>query len=654
MKSEIKVGIITIVASILFLMSFFYLKEIKFQDMYYVIAEFQNIKGLEEGQKAYLHGVNIGTVKKIKVSNDKVYVTLEIDKKFQLPVEPKFIVDTMGLMGERYVGIIKPDSYYLKIIQKNSNLYANFKKGEKIRITGFENNGKKAGLINIFGKISQIDKNGAIIEVESYIPRIKNSSISFSALDNNRSEFSGNIVVPSAFLVLKSHDKAGFIQGKISKLDYYNKSIECEVIRPVISETNGYDFFGKQLMEKTNYLIVIKHKYGDFIDKKKLLAILDGKKVEVFGDFYIGDKLPSTSDLLSEGMDLIGILKGTIGKVDILLEDSVVLVREMRRFTDQEIINKLHEGLANIITTTESFKSAAGNFNIASNNVKKSSYDFKSITSKGKKQTADILNMIQKFVGNTDKKVKTQLDKTGKILENVDIFSLDLKNLITKNKKAFTHTMENLELGTEYIKDLFGSVYDKGVTTKYIRDMFKNFSLSGVKLNQVLDEVKDFFDISDSKGKKSSRKVSGTFRKAKKAVETIVDTTGSLHCRVFHQNDSKQYYTDAFVKVFPGGQNKFFQIGANDIGQSAKLDLEVGHEANRYRLSGGIIDSRPGFGIDYKFGIFETGFDLIGVEDSMVKVHGAIVFSKNIGVLLEIDDALDSSRIYNVGFEKRF
>lgn len=654
MKPEIKVGIITILACVLFLVAFFYLKDIKLQEMYSVMIQFQNVKGLEEGQKAYLHGVNVGTVKKIRVVSDRVFITLEIDRKFQLPEEPRFIVDTMGLMGERYVGISRPEFYTLRVISEHANLRAHFKKGQEIRVKSYEVNNQPAAAVNIFGKIKQVDKSGAVIELQSHIPELENSFITLTSLVDTNEEFKCRITVPPSFIAVQSEAGEEFIQGKTGKLEYNGKTSDCEIARPVLKEQQGYEFLGKNFFVSISYFMVLRNSTGGFHQMDKPDGIFDGKKVRILGKLYMGDELPSTSDLLNEGMDLISVLKGTISKVDVVLDDSSTLVRELQKFTDKDIMDKLHEGLTNVVVTSENLKSASANFNIVSNNLKSSSYDIKSITSMVSGKTSKLFETIQNFFRNTEKLVIKQLKKGGDVLQNMDIFTTDLKNLLKRNRIPVTHTLENLELGTEYFRNLFESIYDSGKTSKDIRDMFRNLSVSGKKLRDVLDDIQSFFSDGDNKGEIKRGQWSGTLRKAKKAVETVVDTTGSFHYRIFHQNDRNYYYSDAFLKVFPGGLQNFLQLGANDIGQSSKLNLEIGREAKRYRLSGGIIDSQPGLGFDYKFGAFETGFDLVGLEDTMVKIHGAIVFAKDIGVLLEVDDALDSARLFNVGLEKKF
>jgi len=66
---------------------------------------FPNVGTLQVGDPVMANGVSKGSVSKIDLRGDKVSATLEIDKSITLTDSCKIVVQNVGLMGERGVGI---------------------------------------------------------------------------------------------------------------------------------------------------------------------------------------------------------------------------------------------------------------------------------------------------------------------------------------------------------------------------------------------------------------------------------------------------------------------------------------------------------------------------------------------------------------------
>ncbi|MBQ2036498.1 MAG: MCE family protein, partial [Alistipes sp.] len=110
MKKEVKVGLFAI---LMLLIGWGVIRVLKGADLfgntntYY--AYYEQVGGLQEASQVMLYGVKIGSVTKVTLSEDPtkgVELTMEIEKRYQLPVDSKAKIFNNGLMGGKAVEII--------------------------------------------------------------------------------------------------------------------------------------------------------------------------------------------------------------------------------------------------------------------------------------------------------------------------------------------------------------------------------------------------------------------------------------------------------------------------------------------------------------------------------------------------------------------
>jgi len=80
--------------------------EIVGRNAYVVYAEFEKAGGIKPKAIVEIAGVEIGTVKPVRITPDyRARLTIEIDKKIQLQEDAIASIKTKGLIGEQYVQI---------------------------------------------------------------------------------------------------------------------------------------------------------------------------------------------------------------------------------------------------------------------------------------------------------------------------------------------------------------------------------------------------------------------------------------------------------------------------------------------------------------------------------------------------------------------
>jgi len=112
LKQNIKLGAFVLMGTLLFIVALFYIgrENTLFNRTFTIAAVFKNIEGLKEGDKVWLSGVKIGTVKHVQiVSEGQVVVALSLrDKQNEfIKEDATAFIGSDGLVGNKIV-VIRP------------------------------------------------------------------------------------------------------------------------------------------------------------------------------------------------------------------------------------------------------------------------------------------------------------------------------------------------------------------------------------------------------------------------------------------------------------------------------------------------------------------------------------------------------------------
>ncbi len=104
---NLAVGIVILVAIAILIGGVRFLSETKFRESTYKIsAVFNNVGTLTEGDPVKINGVKKGKVKQISLKGNSVLVVMAIDKKIKITKDSRVVIQNIGLMGERMIGIL--------------------------------------------------------------------------------------------------------------------------------------------------------------------------------------------------------------------------------------------------------------------------------------------------------------------------------------------------------------------------------------------------------------------------------------------------------------------------------------------------------------------------------------------------------------------
>ncbi|OZC01859.1 MlaD family protein [Rubricoccus marinus] len=112
MSNEIKVGLAVLMAVVVIFFGIRFLKDQPlFGGGYEVVVVFDDAQGLTPGAFVRLNGVNVGSVKSVRLSDDarEVYITMGIDGDVQIPRGVKVGTSGLSALGEVNIELTPPD-----------------------------------------------------------------------------------------------------------------------------------------------------------------------------------------------------------------------------------------------------------------------------------------------------------------------------------------------------------------------------------------------------------------------------------------------------------------------------------------------------------------------------------------------------------------
>ncbi|MFH0774942.1 MAG: MlaD family protein [bacterium] len=106
MKPEVKIGIVTTIGLAILAILVVWIGDYQFgQKGYRFTVAFNYVSGLLDGAPVKVAGMDAGEVKEIYLKDDKVYTVIWIKKKIKIERNVAITINTLGLVGEKYVEI---------------------------------------------------------------------------------------------------------------------------------------------------------------------------------------------------------------------------------------------------------------------------------------------------------------------------------------------------------------------------------------------------------------------------------------------------------------------------------------------------------------------------------------------------------------------
>ena len=179
-RLELKLGIFVLFAVIVLFIFVFLIGDLKNRfSSYEVSFIFSFINGVKVGAPVRFAGVDVGQIREIKVittessSSTKVQLIGLVRNDCKIPVDSQVWVNTLGLLGEKYVDII-PGKNYASLVQEKGIMVGNdpvpmHEFGELAKSIAQKLDDSITEIKSVAGNISSLTKN-----LDDGVSRIKN------------------------------------------------------------------------------------------------------------------------------------------------------------------------------------------------------------------------------------------------------------------------------------------------------------------------------------------------------------------------------------------------------------------------------------------------------------------------------------------------
>ena len=100
-------GVIIFFSFLILMMSIIWLaeKRIFFTRDYIVYVKFDDVVGLRDHSQVFMRGYRIGWTKGVKFLKDGVLVRVDVNKKYDVPTDSRWEINTLNFMGEKAITV---------------------------------------------------------------------------------------------------------------------------------------------------------------------------------------------------------------------------------------------------------------------------------------------------------------------------------------------------------------------------------------------------------------------------------------------------------------------------------------------------------------------------------------------------------------------
>jgi ABC-type transporter Mla subunit MlaD len=666
--NEIKVGIFTIAGLIFFGIIVFIIGDIRVDPQLYCEVEFPDALGIKEGEKVYLSGLRVGEVKKITYSpvEKRVYLYLEYSKETSWPETSEFTIDTMGLMGEKFVGIKPHEGHFIHLenikylsndnfesVDSSEKIYKNrglkdIYHNEEILICASEKSSVFTGRVRRINntesflavcdrsfRVREFDKK-ALFFLARYLPGEK---VAFSAQINilsreffiDLNESAENIKINDKFdLIISSGPQGEGIKyrgiiTRIPRIVYSKKSLI-----PFYKTLKKQTRIVAALYESNEKSLKYLEKMLTGIEKPELSIKFSGDdnlgslsfSGRPGGYFFYGSTLVTMGDLMKTGQDVLRKVHSGIETADRLLGHFNNILEEghlKEKFI--KIAENVETGSAGIRDAAVDAKNLIGDFRKTVSSVDSA------IENAGSILKSFQLNMteITKGVNSAAKEIEN-LAGTGKkgldsLLSEFKSLSWRIKNIFDKNDTVLSETLNNFKGASLGFKNIINRLDDSGLKGKKISAILDSVQSSTKSIEKFTadltgssNELNDPFANNANKGIKSViKRAKDTFIKAENMIDAIEKTSFDLKTSIFYASEKNDITGDFIAEIYPGNSKNIIKLGVKNVGRQGLAHLSMGRYLDSYeKISAnmGVYESRFGVGFDFNL----TNSITIGIE----------------------------------------
>ncbi|MCH7723735.1 MAG: MCE family protein [Bacteroidetes bacterium] len=275
-KTEIKVGITTVISLIIFIWILAWAKNLTLtSDDIIVNLTFENVSGLEVDDQVTVKGLRKGFVDDIYLDGNKIFVKISVDNNVDLRKDAKFWIATTDLMGGKKIEIIPGES--IEMLDLNS-LHTGLIQPDlnsMMAIAGSMMSDVETIVDDLKITFSTVNNylsdDEMMIDLKSSLRNLKNLTEKFNALITDNSD---NITRITENIAAISEESRTFFDENRESLDSSIKKFNI-ILSKSDSLVSRFNFLAAETMEGNNNLGRILYDDSLMINMQETLKILN-------------------------------------------------------------------------------------------------------------------------------------------------------------------------------------------------------------------------------------------------------------------------------------------------------------------------------------------------------------------------------------------
>ncbi|PKK92016.1 MAG: hypothetical protein CVV64_00955 [Candidatus Wallbacteria bacterium HGW-Wallbacteria-1] len=668
--NEFKVGIFATAALVILGFMILVIGDINLGTSTSVIVDFPDALGIKEGEKVYLSGLRTGQVVGINYSppERRVYLTLRIDGATRWPDGSQFAIDTLGLMGEKFVGIEPLDFTPVRLTPDETenlkdttseisasqrfNLLRTFTENEDIVLT-FRG-------ISHYGMIRRLFRDGSMIAMmESFPQPDSGSQIGFHesvslGLACQRPEVRECIpymIEPhlSEIVVEIPANPENFIQGQTMEVQLESDGRNgapvqvASIVRPPRGRVENTTIAGLTIGDRIVTVLVLGLPARARVPESGTSIRVGGSTARVSGRLYLGTRLLGMGDLMKTGRDVLRRVHAGVETADRLL------TRLTRVIDKSKIEDRIDEMAENFVVTSRDIRESAGTFRGVVDRVGKAADKVGSAAG----EAGDTLRDFSVKAGKMVDRLGTAVDGIREIVDGAKpevasslkefrAFSKKLRILVDEGGEDFKKMASNLSNASERVDRLMQDVDYKGPAGKKIADLLDSMDGFSTDMGQVAGKVRELLGDRElgSEIRSTMKGIGSLTGSVQKFIGGLRSTRYDFRAAYFGGSGSQEDSGDLLLDIYPGGTGrKRITLGAEGIGfrDTVRATWGVG-TSKRAFTSLGVMESRMGIGFQARLGRVITGIEALDPRNFRVNAELRLLMTPDFSFRLKYRD----------------
>ena len=250
------------------------------------------------------------------------------------------------------------------------------------------------------------------------------------------------------------------------------------------------------------------------------------------------------------------------------------------------------------------------------------------------------------------------------LTENLNQMSAVMARMAVNNEADIRRMVNNLTVMSQNmmnaaarVDSMLAAVDNDGKTALDLREAIANLNMTSKRVERMAVALEGVVTDPETAEniKVTLQNARNVSEKADKMMTQVSAIKTEFGAEMLYSGSEKRYLSNADFKISTS-PNQFVLLGVSDIGEENKTNLQIGSGSDKFTGRFGLIDSKPGVGIDSKLNdAFKVSVDAYDPNDLRVKLKAQYEFAPDTFLISQTNNLNKSEeRETFVGLRKNF